>query len=505
MITLDRLINVLGGYGVRWQTGSADRSSELRSVVLPETVEGRTVPGDVLLAVGAASGGDAVGWARAAGAVAVLTRPDPDDTTGYDDTDGLAVLVVDPAVPWSDVAAIVYGLVLEGRETESGRGPTDLFAVADSLAAAVGGAVVIEDRRSQVLAFSRDQRDADPPRVATILTRQASADVREIFADHGVFAHLSSSDEPMFVPADPATGRTGRMVVAVRSGRDLLGSVWVACPEPLTGARRRALTDGAHTVALHLLRSRASADLERQVESELVLRLLDGTPDAPTLASRLGLPPAELRVVALRAHERGHRHTALLQAFEQATAGFGWSRPSRSALAATTVYTVLAADEAAVARAWVEALVTALPPQLRVQAGISAPAAVGDLTAARNEADECLALQESTGAAVAPAYDESWNDVVLQRLRSAAGAGRNPHRGAVAELRAHDATQGTSYEATLRTWLQERGDPARTAARLGVHENTVRYRMRRMAELTDLHLDDAEKRFAMMIELAVRD
>ena len=40
--------------------------------------------------------------------------------------------------------------------------------------------------------------------------------------------------------------------------------------------------------ALHLLRSRASADLERQVESELVIRLLEGTADAATLASRLG-------------------------------------------------------------------------------------------------------------------------------------------------------------------------------------------------------------------------
>ena len=42
------------------------------------------------------------------------------------------------------------------------------------------------------------------------------------------------------------------------------------------------MTDGAHTVALHLLRSRASADLERQVESELVIRLLEGTADAAT-------------------------------------------------------------------------------------------------------------------------------------------------------------------------------------------------------------------------------
>jgi len=72
------------------------------------------------------------------------------------------------------------------------------------------------------------------------------------------------------------------MVVAARSGRELLGSVWVECGAPLDGAALTALIDGARTVALHLLRSRASADLERQVESELVIRLLEGAADATT-------------------------------------------------------------------------------------------------------------------------------------------------------------------------------------------------------------------------------
>ena len=144
MITLDRLINVLGGYGARWLTGVADRQTELRSVVLPEVVDGRTVAGDVLLAVGAASLDEALHWAQSARAAVVLTRGAVSDPAL--DTGGVAVVVVDSAMPWSDFAAIVYGLVMEGRETESGRGPTDLFALADSLADAVGCAVVIEDR-----------------------------------------------------------------------------------------------------------------------------------------------------------------------------------------------------------------------------------------------------------------------------------------------------------------------------------------------------------------------
>jgi hypothetical protein len=506
VITLDRLVNVLGGYGVRLRSSSVPRSTELRSVVIHESTAERPQVGDVLLAIGAGSLAEALGWAASARAVVVLTRADAEPTAPDDGVERGAVMVLDRAVSWSEVAAVVYGLVLEGRETESGRGPTDMFALADSLAESTGGAVTIEDRLSRVLAYSRAQRDADPARVETILDRQTPERLRALLEARGVFAHLAASDDPLYVGADPEHGLSGRMVVAVRSGRELLGSVWVACAAPLDGAERSALTDGAHTVALHLLRSRASADLERQVESELVIRLLEGAVEAATLASRLGLPRGPLRVIALQAAIDGERDAALLLAFDRATAGFGWSRPGRSALAGNTVYTVLPGERADAARRWVSDLTAAMPEAARVAAGISGPAGVADLVAARREADECLALHESSPAGGAPpAYDEAWDEILLQRLRTAARAGRLPDRGPVAELRRHDRANSTDYVATLRAWLEAQGDPVRAGERLGVHENTVRYRLRKMAEITNLSLDDAKKRVAMTIELAATD
>lgn len=502
MVTLDRLVNVLGSYGVRMRFCPVPRSTELRSVVIHERTRDRVVIGDVLLAIGARSVKEAVRWAASAHAVVVLIRGDDDDSTFGGLDEGVAVMVVDPAMSWSELAAVVYGLVLEGRETESGRGPTDLFALADSLAEAIGGAVTIEDRLSRVLAYSRLQQHADPARVQTILDRQAPERLRAFFDERGVFGHLADSDEPMFVAHDADHGVTGRMVVAVRSGRELMGSVWVACAAPLQGAALAALADGARTVALHLLRSRASADLERQVESELVIRLLEGTADAATAASRLGLPQHLLRVIAVQAFVGADRDAALLLAFERATAGFGWSRLGRSALAGNSVYTLLPGD-AATARRWVAGLRAALPQGAAVLAGISGPAELAELVAARHEADECLALHQSWPVdGPAPAYDESWDDILLQRLRTAARSGRSPDRGPVADLRRHDRDHGTDYVATLQSWLEAQGDPAQAGSRLGVHENTVRYRLRKMAEITDLQLDDAKKRLAMMIELA---
>lgn len=505
MITLDRLVNVLGSYGVRMLSCPIPRSVELGSVVLPEVASERTVTGDVLLGIGARSADEALQWAASARAAVVLIRSDGNGALQRT-ADGVAVMVVDPEVPWSELAAVVYGLVLEGRETESGRGPTDLFALADSLADSTGGAVTIEDGLSRVLAYSRMQGNADPARVATIMGRQGPEALHEFFSALGVFAHLAASDDPLFVGPDVDHGLSGRMVVAVRSGRELMGSVWVSCPEPLVEPELTALADGARTVALHLLRSRASADLERQIESELVIRLIDGSADAASSASRLGLSRDPMRVIALQASIDGERDAALLLAFERATAGFGWSRPGRSALAGNTVYTLLPGEPAAQARTWVAGLRAALPDRVTVRAGISKSAIATDLPAARLEADECLALHESKPtAAEPPAYDESWDEILLQRLRTAARSGRAPDRGPVAELRRHDRTHATEYASTLRAWLEALGDPAAAGVRLGVHENTVRYRLRKMCDVTDLPLDDAGKRLAMMVELAAVD
>ncbi|MEU7912777.1 PucR family transcriptional regulator [Microbispora bryophytorum] len=519
MITLDRLVNVLGAYGVRLCGRPERRSARLRSVAMPDATDGR-VTGDVLVAVGAGSVTEAARWAVAAKATVVLVRAAAEtarEATVAGESHDVAVMLVDPAVSWSHLVGVVYGLVLEGRETESGRGPTDLFALADSLADAVGGAVTIEDPLSRVLAYSRSQQAGDPARLETILVRQVPERLRETFRARGVFARLAATDEPVFVEPDPSHGMTGRMAVAVRAGRELLGSVWVTCGSPLTGTRHTALANGARTVALHLLRSRASADLERQVESDLVVRLLEGTADAATVVSRLGLAEARMRVVAVRTHTSEEPHAMLLLAFERATTGFGWSRPGRSTLLGDTLYTILPDAGAAAAREWVAALGAGLPPRVRVAAGIGAAAQTAELPASRREAEECLALHETSNAVPAhgtshavpaggpPAYDESWDDILLHRLRAAARAGRVPARGPVSALRRHDALHDTHYVATLRAWLEAQGDLAAAAERLGVHANTVRNRLRRMSEVTPLDLDDPRKRLAMLITLAAGD
>ncbi|KUP97006.1 PucR family transcriptional regulator [Thermobifida cellulosilytica] len=506
MIRLDRLVNVLGRFGVRLYCEPGARETELRSVVTHDPTDPRPVGGDVFLAVGVADTAQAVALAAAANAVVVLVRATPPldpDTLAAARRAGIAVAAVDPAVSWSQLAAVAYGLVLEGRETEAGRGPTDLFALADTIAGAVGGPVTVEDVLSRVLAYSSLQEHADRARTRTILGRRVPEPVRAALAERGVFAHLAASDRPLFVPPLHEHGLNGRVVVAVRAGRELLGSIWVDAEAPLPPPRAAALVSGARTAALHLLRARASADLERQVESEGVLQLLEGRGDA-LVTAQLGLPGGPFRVVALQGHVGDDQNAAALLVFEHVTTGFGWARPGRSALLGTTVYTVLPDSGVARARDWAAGVAAALPPDAVVHAGIGGRAELDQLPQSRQEADESLALHAvRPHGRVCVSYDEAWDEILLARLRRVAAGGRMPEHHPVALLARHDREHGTRHVETLRAWFEAQGDHRAAAALLGVHPNTVRYRMRRMAEVARVDLDQPRMRLALAIALAV--
>ncbi|GEB55988.1 hypothetical protein GCM10017674_52550 [Streptomyces gardneri] len=57
---------------------------------------------------------------------------------------------------------------------------------------------------------------------------------------------------------------------------------------------------------------------------------------------------------------------------------------------------------------------------------------------------------------------------------------------------------------TLLAWLETRGGAPEVAARLGVHPQTVRYRLRQLRELWGDDLDDPDRRFELELVLRVR-
>ncbi len=97
-------------------------------------------------------------------------------------------------------------------------------------------------------------------------------------------------------------------------------------------------------------------------------------------------------------------------------------------------------------------------------------------------------------------YEELGPYKYLLRMSFDAGL-RDRHRDAVARLADYDRQRSTSLLRTLEEFLRRRGNISATAEVLYVHPNTLRQRLRRIAELSGL---DLRKDDWLMVEIAVK-
>ena len=243
------------------------------------------------------------------------------DLAGAVEEAGLALLGLRRGATWAQLTALLRSLLAEGdigpAEPESlgGLPSGDLFAVANAVAALLDAPVTIEDRSSRVLAFSGRQDEADPSRVETIIGRQVPEKYARMLTELGIFRELYRENRPVVV--DPAllgadTISKQRVAIAVRAGDEVLGSIWAAMDGDVTPERASALQDAAKLVALHMLRVRAGADVQRRLRTDLVSTALEGGPGAGDALARLGLGGKQVVVLAvsLRAEPQADQDAA---------------------------------------------------------------------------------------------------------------------------------------------------------------------------------------------------
>lgn len=489
-------------------------------VIAEPDVPPTVADGDLVLGVAVADRTHAVSLVRdcgGQGAAAILLKAPmaaDDEVIGAAEEAGVALVEVQPGTAWAQLVWLIRAaLVGTAVEDGDGRGPTrvgstglgDLFRLADAVADVVDAPVTIEDAHSQVLAYSARQDLTDPARVSTIMGRKQPDDVLAKFRARGTFRKLTKGSSAIFVPAQQ-DGTLPRLIMPIRMGGELLGSMWAVVPEEVSEERATAFADTAPLVALQLLRWRAIADSERQRSSGLVRLLLEGGDGWRAAATELALPGDAHRVVAIDVgpsdgSAEGHR----LAMWEWITKGIG--RRPLVAEAGGVLY-ALAPDRGG-SGGW-PALREALTAHIRqrredeVRPLIAVGTAVGvaELVRSRTQADEVLGLLRAghvhTPVAV---HEELWHLLVLNRMADAATDAGVGTLGPLPFLREHDHGQGTEYLATLHAWLRHPGDPRAASAELRVHPNTFRYRMKRLGKLVDVDLDDSDVRSALLVQL----
>ncbi|MBS1674152.1 MAG: helix-turn-helix domain-containing protein, partial [Actinobacteria bacterium] len=441
------------------------------------------------------------------------------------ETAGIPVLALTRGASWAQLAAMLRSLIAEGdvgdqgAQTLGGMPSGDLFALANAIATLLNAPVTIEDRNSRVVAFSGRQNEADPARVETVLGRQVPERFTRQLEERGVFRDLYRSEDPIDIAPVDVDGSPSfpRVALAVRAGDEILGSIWAAVHEPLPADRVRALKDSAGLVALHMLRQRAGADVERRLRADLLATVLEGGGGAADAASRLRLDGHRCVVLALAAADRSGdessadaRAIAERQHIADAFAMHLGAVYLRSAVApiGEVVYAVVGiradhGDADFRASQVASDFLGRLGSTREIRVGIGTVAEdVQGIPTSRVNADRTLrVLQHSPHRPSVALFTAVQVDALLVELGDLARARGDQPTGPVQLLIEHDRGKGTQLVETLRAWLDAFGDVSIAAARIYTHPNTFRYRLRRLAEISGLDLADPESRFSAMMQL----
>lgn len=439
-----------------------------------------------------------------------------DDLRAEAETTGVVVLSLNPGTTWAHLAGMLRSLMTPG-DPDDARPVTfggilagDLFAVADAIAALLESPVTIEDRNAQLLAFSNGPASQRTPGIrARPLPAQ---DVRAL-EESGTLAQITRSEWPVEVRIG-SDDEEVRTAIAVRAGDEVLGTIWAE--GVLTAERSAALHDAAKLVAMHMVWQRTDADVERRLRAELLRTALGGGPAAAEAVHRLGLREEPCIVLALTLHDPAaeqlsHAHLAAerKRVADAFAVHLSFAHPrSVSGLVGDIAYGVLplaadADDEGDSAVRVATEFLTRMRSALRPLIGVGI---VVDETAllprSRASADRALrVLRAGIVHRQVARLDEVHAEALLLEL---AGPARDIPSGPLARLLAYDEAHGSSLTETLEAWLDAFGDVAVAAAAKFVHPNTFRYRLRRVAEVGRIDLDDPNARFGAMMQLRLR-
>jgi sugar diacid utilization regulator/putative methionine-R-sulfoxide reductase with GAF domain len=324
------------------------------------------------------------------------------------------------------------------------------------------------------------------------------------------------------------SGRGKRQVdlVPVRAGHEILGLLAVAVPDNLapTEGRRRALEHGSTVLAVELSKERSAAEVERRLRGDLVEEVLAG-----------GLDAEEAERLARQAERLGHRlpHRAWVLVLEPDEDG-GATEPAgggdqdrvhevlRDILARrmpgalmvvrSTSTVLLVPEDSAPDLAAVEQLAeTVRASAAPLLAPATASVGVGNLATsvvelARSHLEARQALRLSRRAS-ARSMVTSYRSLGAFRLLldvQSPQALRRFVSEVLGPLLQYAESRETPLLETLEALVETRWVRRAAARKLGIHINSLSYRVERIEALTNISLGDSETRVAIAIALRAR-
>ncbi|MEU0473170.1 PucR family transcriptional regulator [Streptomyces olivaceus] len=380
----------------------------------------------------------------------------------------------------------------------------------DEVSELLGAPATLENRDFELIAFGAydtegdlDPSVLDPVRTRSILTRRSTAAVRSWFEGFGI----TRATGPVRIPPTPEAGvYRGRTCLPVRHRGVVLGYVWLLDTDP--GPTERQLTAAmavtARIGALLADEAQHGADLSRELRAVLTAerdwqRDMAVAELRTALGTRADTPHAVVCVAPWPSADPDDAPSVrtVPGATALCTVPWGAAGQSLALLVRLRSADLPAPATTAAGRLLERARGTAGP------AGAEAVAAAG-VSAPRSGLAELEAAWWEAAAAARAARAESrfgpvaqWTSIGPFRLLAALPA----HAAHDPAVRALLIPAHRELARTAEVYLDRAGQAGRTAAELGIHRQTLYYRLSRVEQLTGLDLDDGEDRLLLHMAL----
>ncbi len=399
-----------------------------------------------------------------------------------------------------------------------------LEALAGTLATLIGAAVLVFDARGEPLVERAFRRALDPEAVDAL-----QAELGERRRDGRAFlpSHPDLAGRSLALPVS-ADGGAASGSGDVANGERIPEAWLVAIKDsgPLSDFDRLTLHQAVTIVALELLRGRVAGDTERRLAGDVLAALVGGELAGVELARRLepfGLAERVAAIVVQRPDELGRGSPAVV---EEALAVALREEATLALVASTGALTcglVAGRDEDelfALAGRVAARLAAQLGQTPRV--GVGRPLAGADARRTFHEARcavEALALGAAGTATDGASHNGSSPAHAAVRVATYRDLGsfqlllslqddealRLFCDSILGPIEASEGHYGGELMRSLEAFIEENGQWERAARRLYCHRHTLRYRIRRVEELTGRDLGSARDRIEFWLALRGRE
>lgn len=426
---------------------------------------------------------------------------------------GLALMEIAWEVPFVEITESLHAQILDEQYREIRTSAevhrqlsqaavefTGLQDLAETLGRLIQRAVLIESVSGSVLGYHRMPDSEDELRARTLRIGQSTDEYERYLEDIGMLSELHASTRPVRVPASPDGAIAARIWCPVRLLNELVGMVLIIEGDrPLTEVDMRASEQASTIAALYISHQRELAAREEDLGASLLDALLELDGPMPASleerAAIMGLAAPGWRVGMIRMPVEPPLSDSDLKRRSIIAGNLrDWlGREGRTSLTSLHLNLVVFLAPAEVDFARLYARLSIEDCQLLLS-GVAAE--LRDVAACHAH---CLTLLRHARRPGVHRYDE------LLVPRALAGE-KLAQDELIAETfgRVASARGGAQLEETLIALAACGFHLANTAARLGIHITTLRYRIQRIEELTGKDLGGVQERFLVQLALALR-